>query len=99
MTTTLSIISGFFGIAVVLAKIVMDYSTLKKQVDSMEKRNTEDRVVNTKKFDEICSEQNQMSSVLKEVSTILRQFEKSIDTRLSSLEHKIDSITTLKVGK
>lgn len=49
-------------------------------------------------FVKITEEQRQASDVLKEVSITLRAMTTSIDQRLMVLEHKIDSITTLKVA-
>lgn len=48
-------------------------------------------------FVHLTKEQQTTADILKEVSITLKTFEQSIDQRLSSLERKIDSITTLKI--
>lgn len=50
-------------------------------------------------FVKITNEQQQTSVILKEVSITLRSMTNTMDQRLTSLERKIDSITTLKVAR
>lgn len=49
-------------------------------------------------FVKITKEQQETAAILREVTITLKSFEQSIDQRLSSLERKIDAITTIKVA-
>ena len=57
----------------------------------------EDKKYTHESFVKITAEQKDMADTLKEVSLILKSFETNIDQRLTSLERKIDTITTIKV--
>lgn len=70
-----------------------DLLILQQKVNELEKRQNEDRVEIHEKFEKITDSQSEMSNCLKEVSTILAQFDKQITSRLDRLERKIDTIT------
>lgn len=57
-----------------------------------------DREYTHASFVKLSSEQNETANVLREVSITLQTFQTNIDQRLSSLERKIDSITTIKIA-
>lgn len=67
---------------------------LKTKVDVMDKRIAEDRETARENFNKFFDAQNQLSGLLKEVSTILNQLDKNTEQRLSRLETKIDQITS-----
>ncbi len=68
-----------------------------KEIDRIKDEMAKDRAYTHESFVKITKDQQEMSDTLKEVSLILKSFETNIGQRLTSLEHKIDSITTVKV--
>ena len=73
-----------------------DFVILKTKVTELEKRQNEDRAESHEKFDRFFNAQAEMSSCLREVSTVLASFDKQITGRLDRLESKIDSMTIKK---
>lgn len=85
-----------------------DISTLTENIKSMDQAHvkeinrlkdeiTKDREYTHESFVKITKEQQETAETLKEVSIVLKSFENTIGQRLTSLERKIDSITTIKV--
>ena len=68
-----------------------------KEINRLKDEITKDREYTHESFVKITKEQQETAETLKEVSIVLKSFENTIGQRLTSLERKIDSITTIKV--
>lgn len=72
---------------------------LNNEINTMKEDAKAEKKYTHESFVKITNEQQQTSVILKEVSITLRSMTNTMDQRLTSLERKIDSITTLKVAR
>ena len=71
-----------------------DFDTKVKQ---LEDSYNEDRIEQKARLEKLFDAQQATADTLKEISITMKQIEQNFDQRLSSLENKIDKITTIKL--
>lgn len=70
-----------------------------KEIQNIRSDMKEEKEYTHQSFVKLTNDQQKIAEALQGVTGVLQTFQTSIDTRLSSLERKIDSITVLKVNK
>lgn len=83
---------SFAGLLAYIIKISMDYSRLKARFEENEKRDNEERRVNSAKFTELFNSRNRTNETLVELSTTMKMMLENMTNQFNNLERKIDSL-------